>query len=332
MMLVIGAGAVGTTLVAHLVKAGREPVALYVRPKDRLAMGERRFVITEFASGRETLSVPRPPLRESLDLSDVDYVLLGVKFPQLDAVLDALGPIPAHCTLVSTLNGVAALRRIRERLPQVRLASMTVMFNAQLPAPLHARVTTKAQVYIGGADARLMGAFKGSGLQCKTAQGDAAAWGKLLINLANAICALTHTTFRDLLTQADLRAVYVAVLDEATQALTQSGTRYKLPMPIPYAVYRHLLAGRSSLPWWFAKLRNGLQDGAYPSMVADVEAGRPTEIDQLNGEIVALGTACGAPVAINRRIVELVKTQFQQGNDNYLTPAQLREQLLGRSA
>jgi len=42
----------------------------------------------------------------------------------------------------------------------------------------------------------------------KTAAGDESVWGKLLINLANAICALTRTTFKDLFLDPDLRRVY----------------------------------------------------------------------------------------------------------------------------
>ncbi len=328
MILVVGAGAVGTILTAYLVAAGREPVALYTRDKDHAAMGPLDRLRVDYADGRAPLDVPRAPLRRSLDLRDVDYVLLGVKFPQLDGVLDALGPIPEHCTLVSTLNGVAALRRIRERLPQTRVAPMTVMFNGQLLGPLHARITTKAQVHVGTDDARLLALFKGSGLQCKRASGDAAAWGKLLINLANAICALTHTTFRDLLTHPDLRAVYVAVLDEATTTLQRAGVDYKLPMPIPYAVYRALLAGNTRLPWWFAKIRNGLQDGAYPSMVADVDAGKPTEIDQLNGEIVALGAAHGLPTPVNGQLVQLVQQLAGNTEPDYLSLAELRRRLI----
>jgi 2-dehydropantoate 2-reductase len=327
MILVVGAGAVGTILTAYLAAAGREPVAIYTRDKDRAAMGALDRIRVDAADGSLLLDAPRPALRDTLDLRDVDYVLLGVKFPQLDAVLDQLGPIPPHCTLVSTLNGVAALRRIREHLPHARLAPMTVMFNGQLLGPLHAKITTKAQVHVGSHDARLLGAFKGSGLQCKRASGDAAAWGKLLINLANAICALTHTTFRDLLTQPDLRAVYVAVLDEATTTLRRAGVDYKLPMPIPYALYRSLLAGRTRLPWWFAQIRNGLKDGAYPSMVADVDAGKPTEIDQLNGEIVALGRAHGLPTPVNGTIAALVQALPSVPPIPYLTPAALRAKL-----
>ncbi|MES0873410.1 ketopantoate reductase family protein [Sinimarinibacterium thermocellulolyticum] len=327
MMLVVGAGAVGTILCAHLTAARREPVKLYVREKDVEVMQTVQNLRVEHAgAGHPPIIAPKPQLTRSLALDDIDYLLLCVKFPQLDGVLDQLGEVPAHCSIVSTLNGVGALRRIRERFAQARTVPLTVMFNGQLLEPLHARITTKPQIVIGSDDARLLRAF-GSGMQVKQVAGESAAWGKLLINLANAICALTHTTFKDLLTDRDLRAIYVAVLDEAVRLLDAAGIAYTLPMPIPYGVYRRLLGGRTPLPWWFARLRNGLQEGSYPSMVADVQAGRPTEIGQLNGEIVCLGLEHKVATPVNAKIVSLIQKFEGQSPPPYLTPAALRARL-----
>lgn len=328
MMLVVGAGAVGTILSAYLMAAGREPLKLYVRDKDVGALQAVQHIRVEHAgAGRPPLVAPRPELTRSLSLDGIDYLLICVKFPQLDALLTQIGALPDRCTLVSTLNGVAALRLIRERLPQARVAPMTVMFNGQLLEPLHAQITTRPQVMIGGDDKRLLSAFAGSGMKVAQVTGESAAWGKLLINLANAICALTHTTFRDLLTQPDMRAIYVAVIDEAVQLLEHARIDYHLPMPIPYGLYRAMLAGRTPLPWWFAKLRNGLKDGAYPSMVADIDSGRATEVAQLNGEIVRMGQEHGIPTPVNATIVDLIRDIEGLVSPPYLTPAELRSRL-----
>ena len=254
-------------------------------------------------------------------------LLICVKFPNLDDLLTQIGSVPERCTLVSTLNGIGALRHIRERFPRARVAPLTVMFNGQLLEPLHAQITTRPQILIGSEDRRLLSAFDDSGMKVAQVSGESAAWGKLLINLANAICALTHTTFKDLLTQSDMRAIYVAVIDEAVQLLERGGIAYHLPMPIPYGLYRALLAGRTPLPWWFAKLRNGLQDGSYPSMVADVESGRQTEVGQLNGEIVCMGLEHKVPTPVNAKIVSLIQKIEGLANPPYLTPAELRTRL-----
>src|SRR3546814_4962557 len=100
------------------------------------------------------------------------------------------------CALPISLNGLSALRRLRERLPHAHVVPMTVMFNAQWLAPLHGELTSRAEIYIGSDDQRLLRAFATPGIAVRRCTGEAAAWGKLLINLANAICALTHATFR----------------------------------------------------------------------------------------------------------------------------------------
>lgn len=326
MILIVGPGAVGTILATHLAAAGQK-LTLLIRDKDAARYQRAPQLQVDRVDGRPPLIAPKPPLTTKLALDGVDYLFLCVKFPDLEPLLDALPPLPPGLTLVSTLNGVAAIRRIRERFPNQNAVCMSVMFNGQMLEPLHAQITTKAQVLIGSEDARLLGAFAGSGMEVVAARGESAAWGKLLINLANAVCALTHTTFRDLLSQRDLRAVYTAVLDEAVAALDAAGLAYHLPMPIPYGLYRRILRYGGPLPWWFARARNGLQDGAYPSMVADIETGRRTEIAQLNGEIVMLGEKIGRPTPVNAKIVSLIRAIEGRGRPEALAPQALRAKL-----
>jgi 2-dehydropantoate 2-reductase len=328
MILLIGAGAVGTILAAHVAAGKTQSLKLYARDKDLRAMeAAKELRVDHVAPGAAPLIAPRPELAASLDLAGVDYLFICVKYPQLASLLDQLPAIPSSCTLVSTLNGIGGLRLVKARFPDARVAPMTVMFNGQLLGPLHARITTRAQVILGSDDPKLLGCFGASGMEVKQAAGESAAWGKILINLANAVCAITHTTFKDLLTDRDMRAVYVGVLDEAVGLLEAAGIHYQLPMPMPYRLYRQVLLRGGPLPWWFAKARNGLQEGAYPSMVADVEAGKLTEVEQLNGEIVALGAQQKHPAPVNAKIVELVKAMLGKVPPNYLRPGDLRVRL-----
>ena len=328
MILLIGPGAVGTILATHLAIAKRLPLKLYVREKSLSAMQAVTQLCVEQAGRKAPLLAPRPELTTRLDLSGVRYLFLCVKYPDLDALLLQLPPVPPGCTLVSTLNGVAPLRLIRERLPRAQIVPMTVMFNGQLLAPLHARITTRAQVLTGSDDDLLLNVFEGSGLSVERADGDAAVWGKLLINLANAVCAITRTTFRDLLTNPDLRTIYVRVLDEAVGLLDVAGVRYQLHVPLPYPAYRQFILHGGPLPWWVAKIKNGLREGAYPSMVADLEQGRRTEVDQLNGEILRLAQHHGMKAPVNAALVENVhRMEHAAQPPAFLAPRELRLRL-----
>lgn len=325
MILVIGAGAVGTILATYLSAAGRE-VGLYTRDKDiQRFQSVKQMRVDPPQAGGTPMLAPLPKLVRTLDLEGVECVLLCVKYPDLAGLLAQLPQLlPARCTLVSTLNGVAPLRLIREQRPDARVVPMSIMMNSQLIGPLHARLTTRAEIVFGSDDSALLAQFSDLGLTVKQAPGDAGVWGKLLINLANSICALTRTTFHDLFTDADLRRVYVAVLDEATATMDASDIAWKLPLVIPYPAYRWMLLHGGPLPWWFAKYRNGVREGAYPSMVADVEAGRVTEVAQLNGEVVRLGHSLAWPVPVNTRLVELIGVG---GVPAQMSPRQLREAL-----
>jgi 2-dehydropantoate 2-reductase len=46
---------------------------------------------------------------------------------------------------------------------------------------------------------------------------------------------------------------------------------------------------------------------ARSSMWEDLEAGRTTEIDWINGEVVRLGAEHGVPTPVNARLVELIR-------------------------
>lgn len=326
MILIVGAGAVGTCLATYLSAAGHK-LRLCVRAQ-RLAAFQAAPHLQVERAGATPLIAPKPALVTKLDLDGVDALFLCVKFRDLDGILAQLPrPLPPRVRLVSTLNGVAALRSIRRRFPQQPASQITIMFNAQSLAPLHARMTTAPTVLIDRDDDALLNLFDGSHMRVACVDIEAATWGKLLINLANAVCALTHATFKDLLSDPDLRAIYSALLGEADRILRRAGIRHHLPMPLPMTAYRWLLRNGGALPWRLAQKRNRLSEGAYPSMVADVEAGRPTEVAQLNGEIVALAESNGIEAPINNALLRFVQEMEGRRPERYRAPAQLRREL-----
>jgi len=330
MVLIVGAGSVGTVLATYLAAAGKEPVHIVMRDKDRAGMGAAQHLRVNRVDGHALLQAPKPALVGTLDLSGVDYLFLCVKFADLEPLLDQLpadADFPSHCTVVSTLNGIEPLRVLKRRLPTARIAPISVMYNAQLLGPLHAQITTKPMLVVGSDDPRLLSAFDGTGMRVQQARGESAVWGKLLINLANAVCALTHTTFEDLFTRAEMRRIYVAVLDEAVGLLETAGIAYQLPMPVSYTTYRRMLLHAGPLSWWIAQIKNGVRSGSYPSMVADVEKGRTTEVAQLNGEVVRLGVQHQVATPVASKIMALVQAMAGQAPPVYLTPLQLKQAL-----
>lgn len=311
MFNIIGAGAVGSSLMAYLVAAGHE-VRLYARSKDEPTFAACDSVRVQTVKGGQ-VRVARPALTASLLNNDCPVLVLATKFAALDALIQQLrdegAGDGADWCLLSTLNGISSLPKLRRAFPAAQVLPLTIMFNAQLTAPLQTTLTTKPRVVLGGGGSAvaLLQALKRTELTVQSAAGEQAVYGKLLINLGNALGTLTHSTFRDLFSDPALRRAQVAVMDEAVACFEQNQRAWRLPAPLPYAVYRSLLLHGGPLPWWMAKINNGLGDGAYPSMVSDFRQGKPTEIDQLNGEILRLAAATGGSAPVNAAVVELLR-------------------------
>lgn len=323
--LIIGTGAVGTILAAYLSKA-RHKVLCCVREEELADFEAAPKLKVERVNGGPPLEFPPPPLIVQPQLEGMSYVFICVKYPDLDAVMAALPEeIPAGVTLVACMNGIGAAHRLRQRYPDTPVAQMTIMFNARLYEPLHVRITTRPEVHINTNDKALLEQFNRSGMTARRAEDESVAWGRLLISLQNAVCAITHSNFKAVYINRDLNRALLASVDEAVAVLDHASIRYRLPVAfLPYSLVRGMLrSGR--IAWWWGKVRAGWTEESFPSMVADIDRGHQTEIGQLNGEIVRIGAEQGVPTPVNSKIVELVQAMEGKPGGPYKSPLDLRE-------
>jgi len=154
------------------------------------------------------------------------------------------------------------------------------------------------------------------------------AWGKLLINLNNAVNALSGRPLIEQLRQRDYRRVVAASQREGLTLLRQASIE---PAKIG-AVGPALLPTVIAAPDWlfnnvFLKAWK-IDAKARSSMADDLKAGRKTEIDYINGELVALADRLGAQAPVNRKIVELIRKA--EAGAQPLSPSALRREVLGR--
>lgn len=321
--LIIGTGAVGTILAAYLSKA-RQKVQCCVREAELADYEAAKSMKVERVTGGPPMDFPSPPLIVEPQFDGVEYVFICVKYPDLAAVIDQLQDrLPEHITLVACMNGIGAAHQLRQRFPDNPVAQMTIMFNARLYEPLHVRITTRPEVHINTDDKTLLKLFDKSGMVVHRAEDESVAWGRLLISLQNAVCAITHSSFKQVYTNKDLNYVLLASVDEAVAVLDHASIRYRLPTLLPFAIARRLLHS-GWLAWWWGKIRAGWTEESFPSMVADIDRGNLTEIDQLNGEIVRIGKEQGVPTPVNSRIVELVHAMEGKPGGTYKSPPDLR--------
>jgi 2-dehydropantoate 2-reductase len=155
----------------------------------------------------------------------------------------------------------------------------------------------------------------------------ALAWGKLLINLNNAVNALSGRTLLDELRSRDYRSVVAASMKEGLELLKRAGIQPATVGPISPAALPRIM---NSPDWLFNNLflkKWKIDAKARSSMADDLAAGRKTEIEYLNGELVRLAERLQRTAPVNSAIVKLVH-EAEAGADP-LPPGALRNAVLG---
>jgi len=155
----------------------------------------------------------------------------------------------------------------------------------------------------------------------------AIAWGKLLINLNNAVNALSGKTLLEQLKERDYRRVVAASIIEALELLQEAGIEPAKIGPVPPRLLPHAMAAPNLVfNNLFLKFQR-IDAKARSSMYDDLAARRPTEVDWLNGEVVKLAKSLGKEAPVNQSIVDLIKVA-EVGVEKVWTPEELRWHVL----
>jgi 2-dehydropantoate 2-reductase len=140
-----------------------------------------------------------------------------------------------------------------------------------------------------------------------------AIWSKLLINCSvTTLGALCSQTMRQYMETEAGKKVFRRTYEEALSVALAIGTRLeRLTVdPIPPGWSSSSGAGEDYDSWVKAVI--DFYGDIKPSMLQDFERGQKTEVDFINGYVVALGHASGVPVHINATITDLVH-QIERG-------------------
>jgi 2-dehydropantoate 2-reductase len=138
-------------------------------------------------------------------------------------------------------------------------------------------------------------------------------WGKLLLNLNNALNALADLPLRQQLAQRDWRRLFADQITEGLVALKAEGIRPVSPTPIPMNWLPHLLRLPDPVFAMLLGRTMKIDPEARSSMWEDLQRGRRTEIDYLQGVIVEIAERRRLPVPLSRRIVTLIKSAEAAG-------------------
>ncbi len=294
---ILGAGAMGSLFGGLLAEAGHQVELIDVNPVQIAAVREHGLLIRNDAGERR---VAIPIMRPEEATTRPDWLIVFTKAMHTQGALDAarhlIGP---QTRLLSLQNGLGNAEKLAGFADASRIAIGMTTVPADLVAPgeVHSHGQSKTRVVMvdGSEDAALAAlaaALNAAGVPCAV-DPDAvvAIWEKVAFNVAlNSLCAMTQRTVGGLGADAGGRQLAHAIAEEALTVAQAEGLMVspeRTHATIDHALDHH--------------------GGHKPSMLQDLLAGRPTEIETLNGAVVRAARRHGIAAARSEALYALVK-------------------------
>jgi 2-dehydropantoate 2-reductase len=312
--LIAGAGAIGAYIGAKMARAGYD-VTLFARGPHLKAMQAGGVRVKSAEGDFEA----RPRIVGSLDEAGLaDVVFLGVKAHGLTPLAPQLKPVLGpDTTVVSTQNGVPwwffqnfggpwdglRLERIdpdgviSSAIEARRVVGSIVYFSTEIAEPGVVQHTDGSRITIGEPDGTrsdrcraIAEALVESGLRCPIAAHiRQEIWVKLLGNASfNPVSALTRATLVQIARDPGVSQLIRGIMQEV-EAVAR-----KLGMDLPISIEQRI-AGAEKV-------------GEHrTSMLQDLEAGRPMELEALVGSVVELGEKVGVAMPYAQTVYNCAK-------------------------
>ena len=323
-IVILGAGSIGCWIGGHLI-AGGANVVFIGREKYAAQIAKRGLHLTHFERG--SLHCEEVDFQtDEAALKGADIVALCVKSQDTErATLQILKYAP-DAAVISFQNGIRNPETLRAVLPPENIIPAVVPFNVT--------PTGEGRFHCGTAGDLLVDSYgalepifttlerSGQGVRLSTnVIGDQ--WAKMIVNLNNGLNTLTGGTLRAGLSQRDYRRVLAICVEESLEVAQQCGVSVgtfngRSPMALlktlrlPDFAYRLVM-----------NLVVKIDTKARSSMLDDLEAGRVSEVDYLQGEIVKQAQNLGIEAPHNEAILKAVHQAFLDGESPKMTGVEL---------
>lgn len=295
----LGAGALGSSLGGVLSEAGldvwlvdswREHVEALTRSGLRLREGSEERTV-------KVRAVTHPQ-----EVGLVDLLIVLVKSYNTRGAIEQAGPLLGdQTTILSLQNGLGNEDILEAAVGRTRLIGGRTFTGGVLLGPGHVMTGRKGkQTFIGELDGsistrvmQIADVLTQGGIETLVSPNIVGMmWDKLLINCATgALTAITRLPYGPLYQVDTLRNVGMAAVEEGIAVARASDVQLSVTDP---GVIWH-------------KAGAGFPADFKPSMLQDVEKGKRTEIDFINGAIVRVGKQHGVPTPVNETLVALMK-------------------------
>jgi 2-dehydropantoate 2-reductase len=301
---VVGGGVIGSLFAAHLSRVS-EVWVLTRRPEHARALEQEGLTV----SGRSEFHGVVHATDDPAELPPFDVGIVATKGPGLEAAASALEGRFPDATIVTVQNGLGAEGVIRRHGAWPIVSGVTFMSGTRHD-DTHVEYILDTETWLGPYNGtpydevqELAALIERSGLKARAFPDlRPAQWSKLIFNATvNAVAALTGLPhdphFAAEKSRGDLGHLVRALMDEGKAVAAAAGIELHED------------------PWEMNVLATRRGSAHYPSMLEDVEARRPTEIDLITGALLDQSERLGVPVPLHTALYRLIKAKEASWND-----------------
>ena len=301
---IVGTGAMGSVYAGLLGKAGHEVWAIDIWQEHMDAIASSGLAVSG-ASGSfvvDNLHVGRSPH----DAGTCDVWMIATKASDVETAATAVAPLLEPGTVVMAFqNGLGAGERVARHLPAEHIViGIAEGFGSSIPEPGHVHHEGMRLIRIGemrgGMTDRVRQieeTWRGAGFNVRAfADVSLMVWEKFLCNVTlSAPCAVFDVTVGELMADPEAWRVALGCTAEAYRLGLAQGVPFPFDDPLQYVTEFAATIPNSS-----------------PSMRLDHLAHRPSEIDVINGQVVARSRELGLEAPYNEALCAIVRHREAQ--------------------
>lgn len=298
---IFGAGGVGSVVAGHLARNGAEVITV-ARPGHAAAIKQKELTVT----GLSDFHVPVPVQTDALNVESTDVLLITVKTTAMLAALEGTRHIAVGC-VASLQNGVVKNAQLAKVFGHNKVLGSATMIGASLVRDGEVRYTLDGVTFFGemhGARSdrsdRISGMFLDAGLASASVENiESIEWTKQMIqNPFATVATITRLPVHLVWSDPNLAALSIHMLREVAQVA--KALKIALSEHEAWSLFdlKTLADGTfseavESLIAVGEKAGKSGRGHIVPSMLQDVLAGKPTEIEETVGHVLSEGKRLG---------------------------------------
>ncbi|MGC1495378.1 MAG: 2-dehydropantoate 2-reductase [Sulfitobacter sp.] len=311
-IVVAGAGTIGC-FVGGLLASGGHDVTLLARPRIGQEIRAHGLTLTDFSGMAQKVDADALTLSEKPDcFAEADIILVTVKSRDTEVVGRLIAAhAPATARVISLQNGAENVEALQKLLSHHDVRAGMVPFHVVPMGQGGFHRSSAGDIIIGSGQEVLSDHLSVPGLV--VAERDDITqlqWGRFLFNLNNGLNALSGLTLHDQLRDRAWRKLLADQWAEALKVLNANNIQPLSTTSLPIGLTPFVLRLPTALFTRIAALMLCVDAQARSPVSQDMIAGRRTEVDNEQGQVMRMGAQVGVATPISAMVVEI--TQLAQ--------------------